>query len=166
MIILGFPNYAITKDGRVWSSPRRGSSIRGMWLRSASHKKGYLFVVLYKHRKKYIRQIHRLVLETYIGLCPSGMQCRHLDGNPANNKLENLCWGTPQENQQDRIQHGTSNRGSRNGQTKLKEKDVRTIFQMCQDGEATHQELTDTFGVSRKTIRNIATKQTWKHLWV
>lgn len=111
--IPGFPNYSITKDGQVWSKPRRGSSTKGLYLRPASKKKGYLFVVLYKERKKCQRHIHSLVLETYIGSCPIGMQCRHLDGNPQNNNLDNLCWGTPKENQQDRFVHGTSNLGRR-----------------------------------------------------
>src|SRR5262245_22346544 len=30
------------------------------------------------------------------------MECRHLDSNPLNNKLENLVWGTPGENLADR----------------------------------------------------------------
>src|SRR5215471_18343405 len=30
------------------------------------------------------------------------MECRHLDSNPLNNKLENLVWGTPAENLADR----------------------------------------------------------------
>jgi hypothetical protein len=30
---------------------------------------------------------------------------RHLDGNPKNNRLENLAWGTYKENAQDRELH-------------------------------------------------------------
>jgi hypothetical protein len=36
------------------------------------------------------------------------MVCRHLDGNPINNRLENLRWGTHKENKADAIKHGTA----------------------------------------------------------
>jgi len=58
--------------------------------------------------------IHALVLEAFVGPRPSGMHCRHLDGNPHNNAIDNLKWGTVQENQVDRERHGTGNQGSRN----------------------------------------------------
>lgn len=57
--------------------------------------------------------IHQLVLEAFVGPCPPGMECRHLDGDPSNNKLSNLAWGTPQENANDRISHGTTNKGKK-----------------------------------------------------
>ncbi len=51
--------------------------------------------------------VHRLVLEAFVGPCPDGMECRHLDGNQTNNWLDNLAWGTKQENEADKIRHGT-----------------------------------------------------------
>lgn len=33
--------------------------------------------------------------------------CRHLNGNPYDNRLENLAWGTPSENMLDKVRHGT-----------------------------------------------------------
>jgi HNH endonuclease len=36
------------------------------------------------------------------GACPEGLQVRHLDGDPKNNKFENLVYGTPKENMEDR----------------------------------------------------------------
>lgn len=54
--------------------------------------------------------IHQLVLEAFVGLAPEGMECRHLDGDPDNNFLSNLAWGTRTENAQDSIRHGTKAR--------------------------------------------------------
>jgi HNH endonuclease/NUMOD4 motif len=54
-------------------------------------------------KKKF--KVHRLVLTTFRGARPEGKECRHLDGNPSNNSLSNLEWGTPQENQDDRRKH-------------------------------------------------------------
>lgn len=51
--------------------------------------------------------VHRAVVEAFHGPVPKGMQVRHLDGNPANNLLSNLLPGTPSENMDDCLQHGT-----------------------------------------------------------
>jgi hypothetical protein len=49
--------------------------------------------------------VHALVLLTFVGPKPTSdvrIECRHLDGNPANNHVHNLKWGTVQENRKDR----------------------------------------------------------------
>ena len=50
--------------------------------------------------------IHRLAMAAFIGPCPDGMEVCHNDGNPANNKLSNLRYGTRKENVADQIKHG------------------------------------------------------------
>jgi hypothetical protein len=42
----------------------------------------------------------------FVGPYPEGMEIRHLDGNPENNALENLKYGTRSQNIQDQIRHG------------------------------------------------------------
>lgn len=56
-------------------------------------------------------RVHRLVLEAFIGSCPEGMEGCHKDGNPANNALTNLRWGTKASNFEDQITHGTRRKG-------------------------------------------------------
>ena len=50
--------------------------------------------------------VHTAVLRAFVGDRPAGKVCRHLNGNPEDNRLQNLTWGTPAENMQDRIRHG------------------------------------------------------------
>ena len=170
--IPGFPDYAITKGGQVWSKPRRdstGYNRSGRWLKPALDKYGYLYVILYLDGKRFTRKIHRLVLETYVGLCPKGMECRHFNGNRADPRLGNLKWGTKSENSQDAIRHGThggfQNRGENNGEAKLVEEQVQVIFYAYHDGTHTQQELADHFGVSRRHVGFIVNKKKWAHLW-
>jgi len=47
-------------------------------------------------------------LETSVGPCPEGHVTRHLNGDPTDNRLENLRWGTRSENQRDSVKHGTT----------------------------------------------------------
>jgi hypothetical protein len=77
-------------------------------------KTGYRNVSLRREGKSYNRYVHRLVLEAFVGPCPKGMQSRHFpDKDTSNNALTNLQWGTPKQNQDDRITHGTDGRGER-----------------------------------------------------
>lgn len=63
--------------------------------------------------------VHRLVLEAFVGPCPEGMEaCHGPDRDPGNNRLDNLKWGTMQDQEKDREAHGTRLRGERHGMFK------------------------------------------------
>lgn len=160
--IPGFSDYCISKDGRVWSKPRksfhRGYVLKGRWLKPYIDSYGYFQVSLQKKGKRICRLISRLMLETFVGLRPTGMQCRHLDGNNQNDKLENLTWGTSKENHADRILHGT------NG-IRLNEEQVRAIFLTYHDGYYTQREIAKAFGITQAHVSLIAKKKTWSHIW-
>lgn len=61
--------------------------------------RGYLTVLLSKDGKGLKKGIHRLMMEAFNPI--EGMEnlvVNHLDENPKNNTLENLCWATTVEN--------------------------------------------------------------------
>ena len=157
-----FSNYCITKDGHIWSKPRKGigCSQKGKWLKPLKRGNGYLFIYLYKNKAAYPISIHQLVLETYIGKCPDGMEARHLDGNKQNNKLSNLKWDTHSENEKDKIRHGLPPANA-----KLTERNVKLIFGAYYNKRYTVSELAKTYNVCVQTIYGVIKKQTWKHIW-
>lgn len=157
--IPNFPNYAVTKDGKIWS--KKG---KGKWL-SLCVDRGYLKVDLCENGKRYLRRVHCLVLITYVGKCPKGMECRHLDGNRQNNKLSNLKWGTSCENSMDAAKHGTRIKGEGVHTAKLTEQKVRLIIDFYYENVYTLTELAKCFNVTRACIANIVYKRNWKHLW-
>lgn len=160
-----FPGYFITKDGHVWSAPKR-SHTKGKWMKSCNRDKlGHQFVVLCKNSKCFNKAIHRLVLETFVGPCPEGMECRHLNGNPKDNRLKNLRWGTGKDNGLDKIIHGTTLKGESNGRAKLTEQDVRMIIYMYQTGLFSQREIAAIYNVSQRNILFIVHKKHWKHIW-
>ncbi len=169
--IPGFPDYAITKDGRVWSKPRKSFRGKepGRWLINTTQTNGYIYGHLSLQRKEYHIRIAGLILLTYVGLCPKGMECRHLDGNKKNNKLSNLKYGTHKENMQDTLRHGTNcglKMGEDSNRAILSENQVRLIFNAYHDGAYNQQELADMFNISDVHISRIVNKKTWRHLWV
>lgn len=89
--------YEVSDLGRV----RKGAKI----LAQATMRSGHLTV----HLLRQTQYVHRLVLFSFVGIPPLNTQrieARHLDGNPANNHLSNLVWGTVAENRADRRRLG------------------------------------------------------------
>lgn len=149
------PQYSITEDGRIWSNKYK------RWLKPSRGTAGHLQIGLCKNNIRVYKYIHRLVLETYIGSCPEGMECRHLNGNPADNRLENLCWGTHKENAQDMIEHGTCRLmgayGAANPASKLSDQDRQLIKHKYATGLFTQKELGILYRVHPTTIHYVVT---------
>lgn len=103
--------YCISAHGEVWScleapSGRIGKSWHKLKPILKKSRIPYFAVGLSKNHICRQLLIHTLVLTTFVGPCPPGVQCRHEDGNSLNNMLTNLSWGTPKKNCEDRSKHG------------------------------------------------------------
>lgn len=148
------PGYFITRSGRVWSEKSRKwlkpFSVRGYW-----HVR---FRVRPRETKYY--KVSRLLLETFVGPCLPGMECRHLDGNRQNDNLTNLTWGTRFENVQDRTDHGTTARGEKQGASRLTNKQAVEIRKLLAAG-ASGSELAKRYRVSDPVISNIKRQRTY-----
>lgn len=75
-------------------------------------------------------EIHRLMIETFVGEIPKGMQVNHIDGDRYNNKLSNLEVVTPLENMQHAHKNGLIKyrKGEDNSMAFLKDTDVLNIY--------------------------------------
>ena len=110
--------------------------------------------------------VHRLVAEAFIGPCPHGQIVRHGEGGPLDNRVANLSYGTPSENNgADRLRDGTLPRGARNGSSKLTEEQALEIKRRSLDGES-RASLGREFGVRAETISHIALGRIWAWLEV
>lgn len=102
--------------------------------------------------------IHRLVLLAFRGPAGDDQECRHLNGNPLDNRIENLAWGTKVENYNDRRAHGTDNAGERHGNARLTAEAVRAIRASDESGPV----LATRYGVTVVTISSVRLRKSWK----
>jgi phosphoglycolate phosphatase-like HAD superfamily hydrolase len=79
------------------------------------------------------------------------MVCRHLDGVRTNNHLWNLAWGTYEENEADKIRHGTRAEGVRHGNAKLTKAQVLGAVASKRGGEKAPS-IAARLGISISTV--------------
>ncbi len=157
--IPGYEPYQASSHGRI-----RG--IRwGHVLSPVTTQYGYHQVTLCVSGKHYSRLVHRLVAYAFIGPQPTpGHDVLHWDGDKTNNAFGNLRWGTPVDNNNDQVRHGTRILGVRHHNSKLNEDVVRSIRDMWNHGILDQKQIADAVGVTRRTVNGIVRGVSWKHV--
>jgi DNA-binding CsgD family transcriptional regulator len=168
VVLPEFPDYRIGDDGSVYRRWDYGPGIGFQWRRlggTKNHSGGRVVFLTRADGTGATRPIHRLVLEAFVGPRPEGTECCHNDGNPANNRLENLRWDTHRANMQDTIKHGTRAPvfGTHSANARLDEARVATICDLIRAGERATT-IARQFGVSRAAINNIKDGKSWVHV--
>ena len=102
--------YFASDDGQIMGPGSRSSGPGA--LKPRLDRDGYATVNVYVSGRVRNRKVHRLVLEAFVGP-GDGLHARHLDGDPSNNRLDNLAWGTASENNYDMVRHHTHHNGSK-----------------------------------------------------
>ena len=99
---LGFSQYCITKDGRVYSL-----KINRWITQQVSNNDYYIVSIGADNGTRYRKKVHRLLLQMFkpIDNCEDYF-VNHIDGDKRNNSLENLEWVTPKENAEHALVNG------------------------------------------------------------
>ena len=117
------------------------------------------------------RYVGRLVLESFVGPCPEGFECSHVDGNPRNNRLVNLKWESHSHNEKRKKGHGTQRlplddtRGELNPNTSMLNREIREIKVRLSEG-ATDREIRSEFGVSQPLVYDIRSGRKWSSVTI
>lgn len=129
--------------------------VKGRILKPGAYcKTGHLSVVLGHGENG--KPVHQLVMVTLRGQPPNGMEVLHIDGNPQNNCLDNLRYGTRTDNILDVYQQGGKWR-------KLSIEDVEQIrFGLCCGIKGV--ELARMYGVTPTVICNIKKRRIFSWL--
>jgi hypothetical protein len=152
--------YEVSDGGEVfsWLSGRRHK------LSPRRHTKGYMTIALRcSAGGKRTHYVHHLVLEAFVGPRPAGAVVRHLNGLEWDNRLVNLAYGTPEENQADRSLHGTDAKGENHANAKLDEPDVLRIRDLYAAGRS-QSILAAEFRITPGHVSEIVNRKLWDHL--
>lgn len=148
-------NWALVPGWRCWAS--RYGEVRGpsgKVLKPFVAPSGHLHVLIAGKKLR----IHHAVLLAFGQPRPTGKICRHLDGDPANNNLSNLTWGTFAENSADAIRHGRIPCGEAKHGSRLTVAQVRQI----RDDTRPAREVGADYGVSHTAVLRIRRGERWR----
>jgi len=99
--------YQAHPDGLVRSLPRPKS--RGGLLRQRSAIGGYRRVGFAGDGELGPSPlVHKIIMLTFVGPRPPGLEVGHYNGDAADNRLSNLAYITKKDNEADKVRHGTS----------------------------------------------------------
>ena len=145
--------YYVSNTGKVKSYKQ---SKAGKLLKPSKKKDGgHLRVILRVSGKSIYSEIQTLVARAFIGEQLPGMVVRHLDGNPENNDVTNLKYGTPAENHEDAANHG------RKKGRQLAQPQINLILLLREVGYEAG-ELANMFNISKDLVYKVFTKKQLK----
>jgi len=150
----GYADYYVTSDGQI-----RGPA--GKVMKQMEMPTGHLYILCNRGRGRQRKLfVHRAVLLAFVGEPKDGEETRHMDGDPANNHLENLAWGTHKDNVDDRRRHGRMPIPHESRFTKLHHLDI-PIIRTLQHAESSRT-VAAMFNTSHTTIQKIWRGERWK----
>ena len=152
--------YEVSDQGRVRSVDRvvfrstgTAMKLKGRILKPRAQKSGHLLIWLCRDGVAHAINVHRLVAIAFIGPCPPGKECCHENGQPDDNRAENLRWDTRASNIKQSYSDGRQPtypgfKGLSHPSSKLTAEIVRCI----RESPLSCSEAGRAFGVSAMTV--------------
>lgn len=161
--------YEVSSTGEVRSYARPGNQSSNKRLESPHVLKpttscwGYKVVWVGKPHKTYI-PVHRMMLESFVGIPEIKMHCLHKNDVRTDNSIGNLRWGTHKDNMADRSENGKTARGERSANTTLTEMDVIEIRHLKETAGATKRAIALLYDISPASVKDICSRRSWGHV--
>jgi len=135
-----------TKKWRRWDFPRR---------KGRNKKAKPYHEVSFKSKRV---AVHRLVYGKFVGKLNDRLVINHKDGNPSNNKYDNLELITQSKN--NFHAYRTLNKQPVKGRKKIDDETAEMLREQRRLG-ATYADLISMFGLCKSTISYVVNKRTW-----
>jgi len=154
------PGYYADAAGDIWSA--RQTVVKRLKSRIGPH--GYRNLTLSLGNKLTQHSVHALVCSAFHGVKPDGMCCRHLNGDPLDNRAENLTWGTTTDNAADRRKHGNEYHGEKHHNARFNLDAVRVMRNLYDVQKWSACRIAKCFDVQLSVIHSILKRKSWKHI--
>lgn len=140
--------------------------LHGKLLRQVLDGDKYLVVDLSRDNHAEKLGVHVIILTTFKGPRPAGNQARHLNDIKTDNRSENLEWGTPEQNGEDKARNGCAgHRGEQSTFAKLSGSDVLAIRAASARGQS-GANLARQYGINPTSISKLLLGKTWRHITI
>jgi len=162
----GYPKYEISNFGRLCSYQANPGHPVGRLLRGTVDDDSRRIYGLYNDKGMKRLRASRLVADAFIEKPKDARRILviHNDGNPLNNHVSNLRWGSHKENSVDAVKHGTALKGEKCNGAKLTKEDVKAIRARYEITAITQLQLATTYNVTRENISAIIRRVNWRHV--
>lgn len=157
--------YEVSTLGRVRRVKAGPNTSAGRIMKLTPHNGGYVIVNLSNVVAR-MHLVHRLVCMAFHGECPGpDYEVAHEDGNPKNNRADNLSWKTVAANHADKHRHGTMPVGDAHPRMKFSDADVVRMFEQ-RAGGAKLTEISAHFQANTVHVQAILTRRVRKSVVV
>jgi hypothetical protein len=112
------------------------------------------------------KSVHKLVVETFIGLVPKGMLCNHKNGNKLDNRADNLEIVTPSENTKHAYDTGLAfaRSGENHYLSNLTDEKVLNIYKDIKLYK-TNDYIAEKYNIQFKAVSLLRMGSRWRHLF-
>jgi hypothetical protein len=173
-IIPNYPLYQASTLGNIKTFNWKNKGVERV-MKPALDGSGYLRTMLKDESGRFCTvKVHRIIGQTFIPNPLSKPQINHLNCMKTDNRVINLEWATPSENQIHAYKEKRRNiSGENNPSTNLTDRqvlDIRSKYTYNRkggkgvDGIVTKAMLAKEYGVNIWVIKTIVIGKTWKHL--
>lgn len=173
--IPSFPGYAVDSTGQIYTRKIKGGALapgekhnwridpnfakpKTMFLAKSGYWKA---IVTLGNKTSKNLLAHRAVAEAFLGPRPAGMVIRHLNGIKTDNRVENLAYGTPEENLKDSYIHKAILRGEDHYTASLTQEQVDDLRKRREKGESMRK-MAKEIGVHYNIVRNACNYKTYR----
>lgn len=164
--------YIISQSGDIVRLPYSSNSKYTQWrnnkmfhVKSRIDRNGYVTVRLNINGVEKVKQLHRLVAETFLSKIDGKDFVNHKDGNKSNNNVSNLEWCTKSENTYHAYKTGLkeARKGGEVYNSSLTNQQAKIIRERALSGESC-KSLSKEFNVPVYTISKIKTGTSYKNV--
>jgi hypothetical protein len=149
-------NLEASSDGKIRHSTTKRQ--RGTACRCAGRYPSIIYVSAGKPRQV---AVHQLVALAFLGPPPEGQVVHHKDGDPTNNRIENLAYVSRKAHTLEHIeQHRYASVSYR---AKLTESQVRELRERREAGEL-RASLAKAFGITIAQVDRIISRRSWANV--